>query len=253
MVISAGPHSFGPLTESFWQETLRFGFMTPRALWRLERRARELDDLETLNKAVTPDGLSGPVRDWLYALRFPSLFFGNLVNGEIFLRYDENLMRLDEIVRARGFIPYPELPNNDLVGPEANLPRFVRTKLKTDYFEKTLRVLRDNGLPVALLVMPIKSATRGAMATAVETEYIGYLQSQTRQFPNVRLVNSHIPGWPDTQFADDVHLNPTGAQRFSDRLAACVEASAIRAECDLDWNASAAEAATPAPLKTSLR
>ena len=54
----------------------------------------------------TPDGLSGRLRDWLYALRFPSLSFGNLVQGRVFGRYGTNEARLATVLNARGWSEY---------------------------------------------------------------------------------------------------------------------------------------------------
>jgi hypothetical protein len=190
-----------------------------------------------LNEAKTQEGLSGPIRDWLYALRFPSLSFSSLAQGQIFRRYGDNTARLGRIEHARGYVPYPAAPPTDRTGPESRLANFATTKLQIAYFERTLAALRDSGVPVALLPMPIKQATRDAMAPSVEAAYFEYLHSLSARFGNVRVIGGDIPGWPSAMFTDEVHLNPTGAERFSTRLGMCVEGGSIRADCDLDWNA----------------
>jgi hypothetical protein len=121
VVIALGEDRFAPLTEVFWTESLGYGFMTFQDLWHLERGASALGDSDTWNDAKSPDGLSGPIRDWLYALRFPSLSFSSLAHGQVFRRYGDNTARLGRIERARGFVPYPALPPTDRTGPEARM------------------------------------------------------------------------------------------------------------------------------------
>src|SRR5438270_171570 len=80
---------------------VRYGFSPPGELGRIERLADRLGDTQTLATA-TPDGLGGPVRDWLYALRFPSLSFSSLVQARVFGRYRTNMDRLASVLEARG-------------------------------------------------------------------------------------------------------------------------------------------------------
>jgi hypothetical protein len=182
------------------------------------------------------------VRDWLYALRFPSLSFSNLARGQVFRRLDSNTARFADILLRRGFVPYPVLPPTDKTGPEATLTSFVTTGLQIVSFERTLAALQDNGIPAALLLMPIKQSTRTAMAPAMETAYLNYLRSLAARFGNVSLIGDHIPGWPSALFTDEVHLNPRGAERLTSRLAACLEGGLLRADCDLDWDAGVSQA-----------
>jgi hypothetical protein len=237
VVIALGEDRFAPLTEVFWTESLGYGFLTFKDLWGLERSAGALDDWETLNDTKTPDGLSGPIRDWLYALRFPSLSFGSLAHGQIFRRYGDNIARLGRIERGHGFVPYPELPPTDQIGPEARMTGFDATKLQIAYFERALAALQDSAVPVALMLMPVKQVTRAAMAPEAKAAYLNYLRSLTTRFYNVRLVGDDIPAWPSAMFTDAAHLNATGAEQFTARLGACIEGASIRPSCDLDWDA----------------
>ena len=193
-------------------------------------------DPDTLNDARTVDGLSGPLRDWLYEAHFPSLAFANLVHGQVFRRYAPNVSLMESIEQARGFLVYPTDLPTDKMGPEAILPHFFTTKLQAAYFERTLEALQDDGVPVAFLLMPVKTATRAAMTGDVEAAYLDYLRSMSRRFPDVRLINDHLPGWPSDMFSDATHLNLAGAERFTDQLADCIESRSIRSDCNLDWD-----------------
>lgn len=240
VVLSLTPEAYGPLGPYFWIDAVRYGFLTPSELWGLEWTAQRLADTDTLWGAKTPDGLSGPARDWLYELHFPSVYFSSLVQGQIFRRYADNVGRMAKILRARGYVSYTPHPPDDALGPEAKLDQFVSTNVQNAYFEKTLKELNDNGVATGLLLMPVKIVTHQAMASKVEAAYIDYLRSLTSRFPNVRLINSQLPQWPSAMFADAVHLNPTGAEAFTARLAACVEEGSVRSDCDLAWSVSEA-------------
>lgn len=238
VVVSLSITSFGPLGEFFWVDALRYGFITPDELWNLERTAAQLDDTVTLTEAKTADGLSGPVRDWLYALHFPSLYFSNLVQAQVFRRANSNYARLAQTLQARGYVPYGNSAQpapDDLPGSHTDLQPFVVTKLQSAYFERTLQTLQDHGMMVGLLLMPVKSAPNAAM-TPGETDYVNYLRSLAARFRNVRVINPRIPQWPSAMFTDAEHLNPAGSQAFSARLAACVEGETIRGDCDLSWD-----------------
>ncbi len=245
IIIAVTADTFDVPGWGFWVESLGYGFIRKRDLLALERDADRIGDRTTLRATKTQDGMSGPVRDWLYALRFPSLSFASLIDGEIFRRYDSNIARYKQILRARGFVPYPPEPPTATPGPEAAMRAFSRTPLQTAWFEKTLETLRRDNIPVALLNMPIKQATHDVMAPGVTAAYLTYLRDVTARFPNVWLMNSEIPAWPNTLFTDAIHLAPQGAERFSQRLAVCLHGVSTHASCDLDWHDGSQTAERP--------
>ena len=63
----------------------------------------------------------------------------------------------------------------------------------------------------------------------------------TRRFPGLELVGAALPRWPDSLFADGVHLDGAGAKLFSTRLAACMASGRLVAACDLEWRADTAK------------
>jgi hypothetical protein len=239
VVIALGPERFRPLSRDFWVEALGYGFLGPEELLALERDADRLNDTDTLRAAKTQDGLSGPVRDWLYALRFPSMSFASLVEGQIFRRYNDNEARYARILQARGFVPYPAATPTDKPAPEVSLASFERSPVQVDWFEQTLAALHRRGIPVTLMNMPIKPSTSKALAVEVKRQYYDYLRALAQRFPNIQIVGTTMPVWPNEMFTDEVHLNAGGAQRFSHLLASCFDGAAIRTDCNLDWAANA--------------
>jgi hypothetical protein len=235
VVISLGMDSFGLVNRFFWTESLAYGFIGPADLWAVEQSASRLGDWDSLNDTTTQDGLSGRVRDWLYALHFPSLYFSSLTQGQVFRRYGDNAGRLDRIGRAHGFVPYPAATPQDSLGPEAKLTEFTVRPLKVAYLDRTLGALRDAGVAVALLRMPVKAVTQAATSPSVEAAYDDYLRRLSVRFANVHVVGAAGGGWPSGMFSDDVHLNARGAELFSKILAGCMDGAVIRGDCDLDW------------------
>ena len=231
-VISLSPGHFGPLSGFFWLLSLRYGFIGPGELWATENLAQRLGDTKSF-ATPTPDGLSGRLRDWLYELRFPSLSFGNLVQGRVFGRYDSNQSRLATVLDARGWSEYT--PAGGFPADQAD---YTATKLQAAELEAMLAMLRDRGLDVKLLVMP--ESQSAPVDRDSEAAYLAYLGGLAQRFPGVELVSAAVPRWPDTFFADGVHLDGAGAKLFSSRLAACMGAGRLAPGCDLGWHSDTA-------------
>lgn len=240
-VIALIPEHFGPMSRFFWLLSLRYGFVQPAELYDAERLAQQVGDTRTL-ATPTPDGLGGPVRDWLYAARFPSLSFSSLVQGRVFGRFRANLQRFDAVLRDRGWSEYASGGDRAAEGDSG----FAPTGVQRIAFEHAVEALRRRGVEVLLLVMPVAQSDRRDARS--DAEYLDYLASVARRFPGVRLVGSGIPVWPDRMFADGAHLAGSGARAFSQRLAACIEDGRLQPGCDLRWNEGAVGQAAALPV-----
>lgn len=233
VVISLTADHFGPLDKFFWVNDLSYGFISYADLWEAERLAARLGDTESFTTARTAEGLSGPVRDWMYALHFPSLYFGRLVQGRLFGRYTHNHTRLAAVLESRGFWEYGSVPGNgDALAPQVD--GFRKAPLQAAEFEQTLSLLNSKNIDVGLLIMPF--AQTSAPNVTLEGAFLAYMTDMTRRFPNVHLIGSGIPHWPIDLFLDGAHLIDKGARLFSERLAACVVDGRVISDCDLDWH-----------------
>ena len=230
-VLSLNAEHFGPLSRFFWILSVRYGFIRPGELWETEQLAAQLGDDRSFS-ARTPDGFSGRLRDWLYALRFPSLSFGSLVQGRVFGRQSSNQARLAAVLEARGWSEYTGGGN---APPERTV--WEPTKLQEAEFEAALDLLHEHGVPIRLLIMP--TADSGPRDPAADAAYLATLAGFARRVPGTALLDSAIPRWPDRLFADGVHLNAEGAQLMTRRLAACMPSGVLEAPCDLAWHEAA--------------
>jgi len=226
-VIALTPAHFGPLSQFFWLLSVRYGFLSPGELWATEQLASRLGDTASF-ATRTPEGLSGRVRDWLYALRFPSLSFSSLVQGRIFGRLGTNKARLASVLAARGWSEYAGAGN-----AEDNPGAFDPTKLQAAELDLALDRLGEQGIPARLLIMP--SADSEARDPRAEVGYLAFLSAAVRRHPGAALVNDSIPRWPDRLFADGDHLNAEGARLLTKRLATCMQGGTIEPGCDLAW------------------
>jgi hypothetical protein len=240
VVISLTADHFGPLDQFFWIDDLRYGFISYRELWEAERLASMLGDTESFATARTPEGLSGRIRNWMYALHFPSLYTGSLVQGRLFGRYATNRARLAAVLESRGFSDYGATSAHDAAdGP--GVAGFKKLQLQAAEFEQTLRLLNARDVDVGLLIMPLEKTT------AREGAFLAYLNEMTRRFPNVHLIGSSIPRWPTNMFVDGAHLTGAGAALFSARLAACTVDGRITSDCDLNWHGANTATNGPPP------
>ena len=226
VVISLVADHFGPMDRFFWVNDLLYGFISPAELLEAERLASALGDTRSFTVARTPDGLSGRVRNWLYAVRFPSLYFSSLSQGRLFGRLSANRARLAEVRRSRGFSEY----QGGQAGAAPPEPGFAPVPMQTALFERTLAMLQDKGVETLLLTMPVAGPDGGEDAS-----YAAWLRDTASRFPGVRLVTQTIPGWPARMFADGAHMTGAGARLFSTKLAACIVDGRLRPGCDLAW------------------
>ena len=239
-VIALTPGHFGALSRFFWLLSVRYGFIPPGELRETERWADRLDDAETL-ATPTPDGFSGRLRDVLYAIRFPSLSFSSLVQGQVFGRYRTNAERFQAVIRDRGWTEYS--PSGGALVHEMAAP-FAPTKLQTAEFEAAVDLLRQRGVEVLLLVVPF---AQGNMPDPRSQQaYLGYLREVARR-PGVHLVADELPVWPDELFVDGEHLNGTAARAFTTKLAQCTVSGRLQPGCDLRWTAATASQ-LPSPV-----
>lgn len=233
-VIALVPEHFGPLSKFFWALSVRYGFLSPGEVWQAETIAARVGDRQSF-ATVTPDGLGGRVRDWMYAVRFPSLSFASLVQGRVFARYGSNMARYEAILKARGWANYA---GGDRVTSE-HPDVFIATGLQTAEFEGAIAALRARGVAVTLLTMPF--AQTHAETDQMFAAYFAYLEDVARRFPGVELVSDRVPIWPDRLFADGAHLDAAGAALFSERLAACMAGGLVRPGCDLAFGSAVLE------------
>lgn len=230
-------HSIGHFArpDTFWNRSVRFGFLGYDDLQDIYATSRRLNDFSVYG--ANDDGLPPAFRHWLYAVRFPAPYFASLVRSGLFLRYWDNRAALTRALDERGHYFFGTEAGSDTVTSEARLRVFQPTPVVDHYFDAMLALLHQRGIPVDFVTAPINEATSSEMDPNVRKNFSEYLQSYAERYPNLRIIGETIPSWPNKFFGDTfLHMNPSGADRFSRRLASCLRDGPHTGSCDLQWN-----------------
>lgn len=212
------------LADLFWERAVRFGFVGAADLATLRVTAQALND-RSLYREQRFAGLPQGVRDWLYGVRFPSLYFGSLTQGGGMMRWTQNRRALAAGVAARGQYFFGTAPGSSVVAVDAHLPDFRPSPVLDRYFDRILALLAAGGIPADFVALPMNHATAVEVPPAVQARFAAYLADYEARYPGFAVVGEVMPAWPDRWFGDAfAHLNPRGAALFSAELGACLVA-----------------------------
>ncbi|HEY3847881.1 MAG TPA: hypothetical protein VGL95_12280 [Acetobacteraceae bacterium] len=209
--------------DLFWERTVKFGFVGPADLALLRRLISETGDA-SLAAPKLPDGLPSALRGWLYAWRFPPLYFGSLAKGGVFLRLWHNQAAFAAALEARGQYFFGIDDGSSTVAVEGHMATFVPLPVLDRYFDRMLALLAARGIPADFIAMPMNQATGRAVLPAVRTGFAAYLARYEARYPRFHVVGPAMPAWPDRYFGDEFsHLNPVGAALLSMRFGQCLQ------------------------------
>lgn len=242
VLLSLNPGQF-VRPDLFWERTVRFGFLDAREVAELAEVSAATRDWSVYENGHN-DGLTGRVRAALYAARFPSLYFGSLVKGGVFLRLWDNRRALVARLRTRGQYFFGTATGCADVALEGHLDAFRPLPVLDRYFDHLLALLAARDVQVAFVAMPVNRETWRATRPDVRAGFAAYLRRYELKYPNFHVIGPTMRGWPDRFFGDDYsHLNPTGARLLSARLALCLDDDT--SACRLDWDGALAHTAPP--------
>jgi hypothetical protein len=217
--------------DLFWERTARFGFVDADEIATLRDVSHRLGDLSIYELRHT-DGLPSWLRDAMYRVRFPSLYFTSLAKGGVLLRWPRNRATLVATLAARGQYFFGTAAGSDIVAADGHLPEFRPLPVLEWYFNCILQQLAAHGIPAVFIAVPMNDTTAFAAAPGVSSTFRAWLAEYEARYPGFRVVGDVMPHWPDALFGDAfAHLNPEGAVRFSSGLEQCLDAPVLRAEC----------------------
>lgn len=231
------------LTDLFWERSVRFSFLNRAELAEVLRTSRTLGD-PSLLAPHQRDGLAPSLRGWLYAARFPPLYFNAVLKGGIFLRYWRNHAALQSGLASRGQYFFGTDPGSSGITAEASLKNFIPLPVQNYYFHRLLAMLAARGIPADFITMPLNRSTYAQIKPEVERGYGAYLAGYAARFANFSVIGGGTPAWPDRFFGDAfAHLNPGGAALYSAGFGACLRdrlrgpgPAGPTASCDIGWS-----------------
>lgn len=217
--------------DLFWERTVRFGFLSAGEVADLRAISHRLAD-ESVYEVRHTDGLPSWVRDGMYRVRFPSLYFASLLKGGVLLRWSGNQRLFEAGIASRGHYFFGTANGSATIAADGHLRAFRPLPVLTWYFERVLEQLDRRGIPAVFIAVPMNDTTARAVAPDVRSAFRAWLADHEARFPGFSVAGDVMPHWPDRFFGDDfAHLNPDGAARFSAGLGRCLAESPISADC----------------------
>ena len=205
--------------DLFWERSVRFGFLSATDIESLRQASHQTGD-PSVYEARPVEGLPPVLRDWLYRIHFPPLYFSSLAHGGGIFRWVRNQDRLAATLSARGQYYFGTKPGSNTVAVEGELEAFHPLPILDFYFDKLLSELDRRGIQTRFIAMPINDATWERVRPVMRTGFAAYLAGYQRRYRNFLVEPDLMPHWPEQFFGDQFcHLNQEGAERFSNQLA----------------------------------
>ncbi|HEY0183951.1 MAG TPA: hypothetical protein VGC09_14180 [Rhodopila sp.] len=218
VIISFDPGHFSN-PDMFWERSVRFGLLGPGDITALRAASGRVGDFSIYDSHHF-DLLPLRVRDWLYQVRFPPLYFSSLSHGGLFLRWWRNHDALAATLSGRGHYYFGVAHGSSVVAIDGHMEAFRPLPILDHYFDRLLATLDRHGIEARFIAMPVNEATWRAVRPDVRDAFAAYLADYERRYRHFRVASEIMPHWPDRLFGDQFcHLNPEGAERFSDALA----------------------------------
>jgi len=203
---------------NYWRSSARVGIVNFAAMRDVQRESRRLHDDEMLH-LTDGEHLTPLLSEALMAARFPSFYFGSLIDGFGFGRYLYNKRMEGKILSARGEALFGTDAGSHDLASETELSHFTPSPVVNYYFRSILAEMAKRDVPVVLLSMPINDATCQVMDPSLRPALLAYLHQAIAADPRATMVGPTMPCWPNRFFGDGFHLNAAGAERYTATVA----------------------------------
>jgi hypothetical protein len=200
--------------DSYWGRSALFGFLDFRQMEAVRETSQRLGDI-----LIYSGKIGEFIANYSYAISFPSYYFPAMVNAWFVTRKKQNDIEFDMVLRSRGHHFFGTAPSSNGPSQEAWLGRFKPAPVLDHYLDKGIALLSKNNIPVYFVGMPLNEMTFQMMRPDLRAEFAKYVEQFARRYKNFQVVGDFLPSLPGKYFGDPVHLNPIGAQMWSELVA----------------------------------
>jgi hypothetical protein len=200
--------------SDYWRISAQVGVLNYADIRAVRRESRLLHDDE-IDRLASNEHLAPPIHDALVAARFPSFYFGSLIDGFGFARYFINRATVGAIRTARGHALFGIAPGSDAVASESALSRFAPSPVVNAYLQSILAAVAQKKIAVVFVSPPLNEATCRVMNPSLRSALAAYLRQVVATDRQAQIVGPIMPCWPDRFFGDGFHLNAMGAKRYT--------------------------------------
>jgi hypothetical protein len=237
IVLSYGISDFTWVSEFLWENGARFGFVGYPELEDISSTARSLGD-DSVEDVEGRLGFGGRLRNSLYSIQFPPLYFNALVTGQIFRRYDTNLAALSNAREQLGHIPYRRAGAAAPAAAQHLSADFSPLPVQKAFFERTVQLLEKRKVEALYISMPVSQAEARRWTPGSRQKFEEFLSDFSKRHANFRFIKPLMVVWPDEAFVDGVHLEASFVARFTELFRACQkkvrQMSGASITCDLN-------------------
>ena len=199
--------------DNWWERTVYFNDLDPVQVGKIMRDGRDCGS-ETILAGSGADLLSN-------RLRLPHVYLPALLNAHFIGRYETNKQLLAKLREDRGYAPFGTADGSDELNYETtyeSLRESGDADLIRLYLQKTLALCEREGIEAYLLQAPMNRASYDRLQDGFVQGYSLLLQSYADLYPQA-VVETKIPCYDNAYFGDSSHLNPQGAEMFTDEIA----------------------------------
>jgi lysophospholipase L1-like esterase len=175
-------------------------------------------------------GLDGLFRDLTYSSHFPAIYFNSLVESRLGFRTEANRRKFAEVINARGYPAYKNGAQAAVMGGASDNTPFAPLPLQKSFFEMTLAMLDRAGIDTYFMITPFSQTGAHAHDPRYQEAYLEFVRRVGSQYRHFHLLQRQVPVWPNSLFADGVHLNENGADVFSQQLDDCIKEPGVQNE-----------------------
>jgi len=217
VLLSFTPYQFVH-ADWFWEYGVKYGLLNSQDVNEVRRLSRSLKD-NTVFSPKSPGDLDVRLEAFLYSIKFPPFYFSSIIHSGIFMRYQVNLDSWNHVLEARGQSYFGQESESTLPDNEVSLKSFTPSKTIDVYFDRMLALSQSRHIPVYFLSMPHNTASTTLYSPVLKVQFVDYLNQYARRYPGFHILGDPLNPYPPDCFTDANHLNPKGAERWSDYMA----------------------------------